>query len=479
MDRVGSICGDDPGEALRAGDCDDASAFVAPGVSEIVADGVDQDCDGLEGCFEDLDDDRWGTTRVVAAPFDACGRGGQAALISGDCDDADPRIHPTLTDWPYDGIDQDCDGLDRHDVDGDGQDLVQAGGTDCDDTNGLVFPGATELYNFFDDDCDGDVDEGFEDYDDDHDGYTELGGDCDDGRVQLRPGAVEVCDGIDQDCNGVIDDRTPCSDDDLDGWTEVAGDCNDGDPSVSPSIVDIPDNGVDDDCDGVMVDSAPDVDRDGYAVSGGDCAPFLMNVYPHAPELADGLDNDCDGIVDEGTIFFDDDGDGYAEPTNDCDDDDRRIFPGAVEVVNGRDDDCDGTVDEGLNDADADGTLTADDCDDADPLVAPGQAERANGKDDDCDGVVDEGLVDIDGDGWSRERGDCHDLVGWVNPEAPEICDGLDNDCDGVIDPGCDGVIQQESPVDVPSAGCASAPRPAGFWLLLALVARRRARAKA
>ncbi|MFZ5475315.1 MAG: putative metal-binding motif-containing protein [Myxococcota bacterium] len=108
------------------------------------------------------------------------------------------------------------------------------------------------------------------------------------------------------------------------------------------------------------------------------------------------------------------DGDGY-HADQDCDDEDPRVNPGATEVCDGVDDDCDGTVDEGVTvtsfaDADGDGfgdpsssveacevpagyVPAASDCDDADAGVYPGAPERCDGRDEDCDGVVDEGCV--------------------------------------------------------------------------------------
>ena len=76
-----------------------------------------------------------------------------------DCAPEDPTRYPGAEDIPYDGIDQDCDGLDLTDADGDGYDADVVGGSDCDDENPSVNPGALDEENGFDDDCDGEIDE--------------------------------------------------------------------------------------------------------------------------------------------------------------------------------------------------------------------------------------------------------------------------------------------------------------------------------
>ncbi len=76
-----------------------------------------------------------------------------------DCDDANPYVNPYADDIPYDGIDQDCDGEDLTDVDGDGFDAKDVGGDDCEDANSLIYPGAEEVCDRRDNDCDTFVDE--------------------------------------------------------------------------------------------------------------------------------------------------------------------------------------------------------------------------------------------------------------------------------------------------------------------------------
>ncbi len=142
----------------------------------------------------------------------------------------------------------------------------------------------------------------------------------------------------------------------------------------------------------------------------------------------------------------DNDGDGYGsltEENHDCDEDNRNTFPGASELADGTDNDCDGIIDEGTTDYDDDGdafTENEGDCSDFNDSAYPGAPERGDGVDNDCDGLVDEGtsLYDDDQDGYAEVNNDCNDNDATVNPSAIEICDGADNDCDGFRDDGCE-----------------------------------------
>lgn len=229
-------------------------------------------------------------------------------------------------------------------------------------------------------------------YDIDDDGYTICGGDCDDSSVGISPAVIESCNGFDSNCDGLIDNNTDCYDDDGDGLSEDDGDCNDHNPDISPNESEVPANGIDDNCDGSIDFGAEDGDSDGYTEAAGDCNDQNYDVFPWAPELPDGLDNDCDGTVDEGTTLYDDDGDGYSEYQGDCDDGNTDVYPGSVELADWIDNDCDGTVDEGTS------------------------------------------HYDDDGDGYSELGGDCNDAESAINPAEFEIDgDGVDNNCDGII----------------------------------------------
>jgi hypothetical protein len=112
-------------------------------------------------------------------------------------------------------------------------------------------------------------------------------------------------------------------------------------------------------------DDSTDNDDDGLSECEGDCNDGLAMAFPGATEICDGLDQDCDGAIDE----TDADGDGYFI-CEDCDDVNAAAFPGATEICDGLDQDCDGAFDE--TDADGDGYLICEDCDDSDPSLHDG-----------------------------------------------------------------------------------------------------------
>ena len=500
---------DRDGWSVAAGDCNDADAAINPGAAER-CDGIDQDCDGtaddglaVTTWYRDADSDRYGVSGTTTSSCASTAPAGYAAS-SGDCNDGSRAINPGATET-CDGVDQDCDGaIDDglafttwyRDTDGDsyGASAISTStcsgapagyvgtSTDCNDGVASIHPGAAELCDGVDQDCDSAIDDGltFTTWyrDADADGYGNAGAtastcagapagyvgldtDCDDGRAGTYPGATETCDGRDQDCDGTVDESavdapTYYTDADLDAFGDPARpvrvcatttgivdddtDCDDADPASYPGAVDVPYDLVDQDCDGADL---VDVDGDGYGASfagGPDCFDTDSTVHPGAVETVDGIDGDCDGAVDEGTLAYDDDGDGFTEDAGDCDDANPAIVPGAIESADGVDNDCDGLVDEGTAraDDDRDGfTEEAGDCNDADASTGPAAAELpGNGVDDDCDGVVDAGATDLDGDGVSVDGGDCDDASAAVKPGSAEVADGLDNDCDGTVDEG-------------------------------------------
>ncbi len=304
--------------------------------------------------------------------------------------------------------------------------------------------------------------------------------DCDDTDPEVNPELSELCDDKDNDCNGEIDEDLPLISYYLD---------NDGDGfGQSSMIINV--------CDLI----APT----GYAAVDGDCNDNDPNINPDAEEACDDIDNNCNGVVNEGvpliTYFIDNDGDGFGSdastvdtcivvaPTgfvanaDDCNDNDASINPSAQEICDNIDNNCNGLLNDGLiyntyfqdNDGDGFGNLAvaldtclaaapagfvanSADCDDLDAAVNPNAAETCDAIDNNCDGLINEGLtyftyfIDADDDGFGvslvaidtcldvaplgfvANTDDCDDENAFINPDSEDIPDnGIDEDCSGV-----------------------------------------------
>lgn len=242
--------------------------------------------------------------------------------------------------------------------------------------------------------------------DEDQDGAFQQD-DCDDANALVYPGAPEICDGIDNNCNGVVDEGIPIMiyfrDEDGDGFGNAmlaidtctlappagyvanGADCDDSDSTINPTdsedCVPIADNCgpdllitrffQDKDLDNfgdpaVFMDTCLMAPPMGYVTNDLDCDDNDDQRHPAAIEICDGVDNNCDGAVDENLIwtnyYLDSDGDGFGNPTivissclssppagyvrdqQDCDDSNANIYPTATdEADNGIDEDCSGS----------------------------------------------------------------------------------------------------------------------------------------
>ncbi len=570
---------DEDGDGVLAGeDCNDFNPSVGP----------------PSIWWSDQDGDGFG----VGESWTDCTQSADAVDKDGDCDDEDGLVHPDAAE-ACNHVDDDCDGVVddgletqvyHQDTDGDGfgdpglpvEDCKQwegltADGSDCDDTNEDVFPGAVETCNGVDDDCDELVDDSavdalsfYLDADDDGwgvddetieacstpEGYVDLPGDCDEGSPAVNPGADEVCNEVDDDCDGTVDgpdsldaitwyydaDRDDYGDPDVTmvdceperHWVDNGEDCDDDNRRLNPET----EWYADDDGDGYgdpdsVLESCEQ--PSGYLDDDEDCDDTDEDVHPEGIESCDGIDNDCDGTtdgsdsVDATTWYQDSDGDGYGtssvtldacsqpsgmvDDATDCDDSDEDIYPGADEVCDDVDNDCDSYIDDEDSDVtdvptwyvDADGDGYGDDhstleqceepsgyvdvggdCDDTDSSFSPGEAEVCDLVDNDCDGDVDTDDADYAGlatyyadddedgygdpdvstascgppSGYTEDASDCDDTDDTVNPGATEVCsNGIDDNCDDSASPCSIEDLDLGTDADVSLAGSSTGDR--------------------
>ncbi len=409
----------------------------------------------LLGCFPNISDDR--TNSFVDNPdhdYD-----GDRLLDNIDCDDSNPDIMRPIT-YYFDG-------------DGDGFGVVTISETvcpkdkpdqyvesktrngvvvfDCDDTTSFANPDGVERCDLLDNNCDTFVDnydgldaplwyadgdgDGFGNIeitknacmDEDGNGpsnFVRIPGDCDDGDpmthpfVQGQEGGVEVCDDDDQDenCDGFVNDPSSLG---VQLWYQDEDGDNYGNPAISQ----------------VDCEQPP-----GFVSEPTDCNDGNITSNPGATEQCDGVDNDCDGVVDESTAtnvvsyYLDSDGDGagnpndalmvcpmyqpsnYVEHPTDCNDNNPSHNPSAMELCNGEDDNCDGVIDE------SSGTMV--------PLGSPTWYLDIDG---DLFGNASEALIQCGQPaGYVENSGDCDDANPLIHPDALEQCTlTIDENCDG------------------------------------------------
>lgn len=411
-------CDQPSGYTVDSSDCDDTDISV-------------EDL-GHSGTWSYLDSDGDGygdpTNALRQCPSDPL-QAGYVALGS-DCNDGDKNICPGTAEV-CDNVDQDCDGIvDDNatnttafyvDADGDGYGstatkqlcFLTVGystvSTDCNDKDKTTYPGALEICDSADNDCDGLTDEGalitwYQDSDKDGFGskkitkiqcstpvgYVQDGTDCDDAKAAINPSVAETCDKVDNNCDGVTDENTATDaktwyvDADGDsygdgttasqkncnqpsGYVSNATDCNDADKTLNPTTI-----------------WYKDSDKDTY---GGSTTTLTQCSQPSAD---------------------------YYQTFTDCDDSDPTINPKGKEICNKKDDDCDGYTD------DQDSGIT-------------GQSTWYLDADGDNYGTSTTKVSCYQPTGYGANANDCDDTVKTVNPGATESCDAYDNDCDGSV----------------------------------------------
>jgi hypothetical protein len=234
--------------------------------------------------------------------------------------------------------------------------------SDCNDNNAAIFPGAQEICNDIDDDCNQLIDDGlvfttyYADVDGDSfgdlnnpldacsvpNGYVTNNTDCNDNNVNQNAASAEICNGEDDDCDGTIDNGITF----LDYYADADGDGFGA---------------------GDVISSCSDLGA-GYVSNNTDCDDSNSNTNPSATEICNTIDDNCDGQIDEGvqTVYFiDNDGDTYGNPSvsilactqpigytpddSDCNDNNASINPGAEDIAgNGIDENCDGQIDNSI-----------------------------------------------------------------------------------------------------------------------------------
>lgn len=255
--------------------------------------------------YQDLDNDKWGNlniTKKFCLTADTTGY----VRRSGDCNDNNNKIYPGALEL-CDGLDNNCDGITEviltyfKDADGDGF------------GSAITKDSCSQPY-----------------------GYVTNNLDCNDFNSNISPNSIEICNSIDDNCNGQFDEGlqfiTYYRDADGDGYGNNAInilacslpigyvtnnlDCNDSNYLIHPSNVDMC-NGVDDDCDGIVDEDVPfvtyykDLDNDGY---GNPNTPIIACIQPPQTVTNSEDCNDYDSLIHVPVLYFTDtNGDGYGE----------------------------------------------------------------------------------------------------------------------------------------------------------------------
>lgn len=481
-----AACATPPGYANRAGDCNDSTAAVNPGAQE-VCDTLDNDCDtqiddadastssaSKSTWYRDADNDTYGALTPTQL---ACAKPTGFVANSTDCNDGNPAINPGAAEI-CDGLDNDCDTLfdDQdpsvddssqatyfRDLDGDGYGTPSptlescsrptgyaVTSDDCNDSSAAINPGAQEVCDTIDNDCDTQIDDAdpstseaskttwYGDSDNDTfgassaslaacvqpSGYVANNTDCNDSSATINPNAQEVCDQVDNDCDTLVDDSDPSTS--TQSKTTFYGD-GDGDGFGSAAST-----------------QAACQTPEGFVSNSGDCNDSSNTINPEAQEICDGIDNDCDTLVDDQdpsvddssqpTWYLDADSDGfgalsptqvscgqpsgYSATNTDCNDSNAAVNPDASEICDSVDNDCDllvDTLDPSYDSASA-------------PTWYRDADEDTFGDADDTQDACEQPA------GYVADNTDCDDTSDSIHPEAQEICDTIDNDCDTLVD---------------------------------------------
>ncbi|MDP4717108.1 MAG: putative metal-binding motif-containing protein, partial [Flavobacteriales bacterium] len=536
-------CTNPVGYVSNNSDCNDANNFVYPNANEI-CNGIDDDCDTFidEGVqiayYADADNDGFGN---ALSSILACSPPAGYVINATDCNDNNANIRPGVVEL-CNNIDDNCNTLIDEgvlntyyaDSDSDGFGDINATTSgciapagyvsnfnDCNDSSSNVYPGATEVCNQIDENCNGAVDEGVQNLyflDADGDtfgsnsqniyactlpaGYVTNDLDCNDNSASAFPGATELCNALDDNCNNQIDDglvvQTYFADSDSDTFGNPLAPLN---ACIQPI---------------------------GYVIDNTDCNDNISFVNPNGTELCNLLDDNCNGLTDEGVqvlFYADQDADGfggtspttlacsapagYSDNSNDCNDSNSNIYPEANELCNLIDDNCNTLVDEGVllvfyldSDGDSFGTSAVTtqacsqpfgyssnniDCNDSDAGIQPAASEICNLVDENCNGQIDEGVqlsfyADNDNDnygnpnvftlactqpnGFVLNSSDCNDNNAGFNPSISEICNLQDENCNGFIDEGVQLEFYADADFDTygsPSNTILACTLPAGY----------------